>query len=184
MDDSALTHQLKQGNQLAFTILYDTYSEQVYRLAFKYLCNKELAEDAVQNLFMKVWIKRTSLDESRPLNHFLFTVLKNDLLTILRDPKNNIFVLDDCLEFLERIDGGNQDDEDMDKEQLDLVRHAIEQLSPQRRKIFTLKISGKYSNQEIANKLNLSVNTIKFQYSQSLKQIKEIVRKCAISLLM
>ena len=60
MDDSALTHQLKQGNQLAFTILYDTYSEQVYRLAFKYLCNKELAEDAVQNLFMKVWIKRTS----------------------------------------------------------------------------------------------------------------------------
>ena len=153
MDDSALTHQLKQGNQLAFTILYDTYSEQVYRLAFKYLCNKELAEDAVQNLFMKVWIKRTSLDESRPLNHFLFTVLKNDLLTILRDPK-------------------------------DLVRHAIEQLSPQRRKIFSLKISGKYSNQEIADKLNLSVNTIKFQYSQSLKQIKEIVRKCAISLLM
>ena len=152
MDDSALTHQLKQGNQLAFTILYDTYSEQVYRLAFKYLCNKELAEDAVQNLFMKVWIKRTSLDESRPLNHFLFTVLKND--------------------------------EDMDKEQLDLVRHAIEQLSPQRRKIFSLKISGKYSNQEIADKLNLSVNTIKFQYSQSLKQIKEIVRKCAISLLM
>ena len=103
MDDSALTHQLKQGNQLAFTILYDTYSEQVYRLAFKYLCNKELAEDAVQNLFMKVWIKRTSLDESRPLNHFLFTVLKNDLLTILRDPKNHIFVLDDCLELLERI---------------------------------------------------------------------------------
>ncbi len=144
MDDSALTHQLKQGNQLAFTILYDTYSEQVYRLAFKYLCNKELAEDAVQNLFMKVWIKRTSLGESRPLNHFLFTVLKNDLLTILRDPKNNIFfVLDDCLEFLERIDGGNQDDEDMDKEQLDLVRHAIEQLSPQRRKIFFFENFGK-----------------------------------------
>lgn len=71
---AALTHQLKQGNQLAFTILYDTYSEQVYRLAFKYLCNKELAEDAVQNLFMKVWIKRTSLDESRPLNHFLIAV--------------------------------------------------------------------------------------------------------------
>lgn len=118
------------------------------------------------------------------MNHFLFTVLKNDLLTILRDPKNHIFVLDDCLELLERIDGGNQDDEDMDKEQLDLVRHAIEQLSPQRRKIFSLKISGKYSNQEIADKLNLSVNTIKFQYSQSLKQIKEIVRKCAISLLM
>lgn len=183
MDDIALTIQLKQGNQLAFTILYNTYSEQAYRFAFKYLCNKELAEDAVQNLFMKIWSKRASLDETRPLNHFLFTVLKNDLLNILRDSKNNIFVLDDCLELLERIDDEHIDD-DIDREQLDLIRHAIDQLSPQRRKIFSLKITGKYSNQEIAEKLHLSVNTIKFQYSQSLKQIKEIVRQCAISLLL
>lgn len=184
MDDFALTIQLKQGNQLAFTILYNTYSEQAYRLAFKYLCNKELAEDAVQNLFMKVWTKRASLDENRPLNHFLFTILKNDLLNILRDSKNNIFVLDDCLELLERIDGDIHDNEDIDKEQLDLIRHAVNQLSPQRRKIFSLKITGKYSNQEIAEKLHLSVNTVKFQYSQSLKQIKEIIRQCAILLLM
>ncbi len=184
MDDFALTIQLKQGNQLAFTILYNTYSEQAYRLAFKYLCNKELAEDAVQNLFMKVWTKRASLDENRPLNHFLFTILKNDLLNILRDSKNNIFVLDDCLELLERIDGDNQDNDDIDKEQLELIRRAVDQLSPQRKKIFSLKVSGKYTNQEIADKLHLSVNTIKFQYSQSLKQIKEFIRQCAISLLM
>ena len=169
---------------MAFTILYNTYSEQAYRLAFKYLCNKELAEDAVQNLFMKVWTKRASLDENRPLNHFLFTILKNDLLNILRDSKNNIFVLDDCLELLERIDGDNQDNDDIDKEQLELIRRAVDQLSPQRKKIFSLKVSGKYTNQEIADKLHLSVNTIKFQYSQSLKQIKEFIRQCAISLLM
>lgn len=183
MDDHALTIQLKQSNHLAFTILYDKYSEQAYRLAFKYLCNKELAEDAVQNLFMKIWSKRESLDESRPLSHFLFTVLKNDILNILRDSRNNIFVLDDCLELLERIDDEQLDD-DIDREQLELIRGAIEKLSPQRRKIFSLKISGQYSNQEIADKLHLSVNTVKFQYSQALKQIKEFVRQCAISLLM
>ena len=94
MDDVALTIQLKQGNQLAFTILYNTYSDQAYRLAFKYLCNKELAEDAVQNLFMKIWTKRDCLDERRPLNHFLFRVFKNDIFNILRDSMNNILVLD------------------------------------------------------------------------------------------
>ena len=168
---------------MAFTILYNTYSDQAYRLAFKYLCNKELAEDAVQNLFMKVWTKRDCLDERRPLNHFLFTVLKNDILNILRDSRNNIFVLDDCLELLERIDDDQVDDE-IDREQLDMIHRAIDQLSPQRRKIFSLKISGQYSNQEIADKLHLSVNTVKFQYSQSLKQIKELIRQCAISLLL
>ncbi|WP_346694856.1 RNA polymerase sigma factor [Barnesiella viscericola] len=183
MDDVALTIQLKQGNQLAFTILYNTYSDQAYRLAFKYLCNKELAEDAVQNLFMKIWTKRDCLDERRPLNHFLFTVLKNDILNILRDSRNNIFVLDDCLELLERIDDDQVDDE-IDREQLDMIHRAIDQLSPQRRKIFSLKISGQYSNQEIADKLHLSINTVKFQYSQSLKQIKELIRQCAISLLL
>lgn len=168
---------------MAFTILYNTYSDQAYRLAFKYLCNKELAEDAVQNLFMKIWTKRDCLDERRPLNHFLFTVLKNDILNILRDSRNNIFVLDDCLELLERIDDDQVDDE-IDREQLDMIHRAIDQLSPQRRKIFSLKISGQYSNQEIADKLHLSINTVKFQYSQSLKQIKELIRQCAISLLL
>ena len=65
-----------------------------------------------------------------------------------------------------------------------MIRSAMDQLSPQRKKIFSMKMSGKYSNQEIADRLNLSVNTIKFQYSQSLKQIKEWVRECAIMLLL
>ena len=93
MDDILLVQQLKKGNQLAFTTLYKKYGAQAFALSFKYLCSKELAEDAVQNLFMKIWIKREELEEGRPINRFLFTVLKNDLLNILRDSKSNIFVL-------------------------------------------------------------------------------------------
>ena len=49
----ALVKALKEGNQLAFSIVYKTYAAQTFSLAFKYLLNKELAEDAVQNLFLK-----------------------------------------------------------------------------------------------------------------------------------
>ncbi len=185
MDDISLVHQLKQGNQLAFTNLYKMYSAQAFSLAFKYLCNKELAEDAVQNLFMKIWLKREELEEDRPLNRFLFTILKNDLLNILRDSKSNIFVLDDCLEFLNYLDGEpDSAQQEIDREQLDMIREAVGKLSPQRRKIFSMKVSGKYTNQEIADQLGLSLNTIKFQYSQALKQVKSFVRECAIMMLM
>ena len=129
-------------------------------------------------------MKREELDENKPINRFLFTVLKNDLLNILRDSKSNIFVLDDCLEILNYIDGEDTEAQDFDREQVEMIRSAMDQLSPQRKKIFSMKMSGKYSNQEIADRLNLSVNTIKFQYSQSLKQIKEWVRECAIMLLL
>lgn len=185
MDDNSLVQQLIKGNQLAFTTLYKQYGGQAFALSFKYLCNKELAEDAVQNLFMKIWLKREELDVDKPINRFLFTVLRNDLLNILRDSKSNIFVLDDCLELLNYLsDDSDTLQQDLDQEQLDMVRNAVEQLSPQRKKIFAMKVSGKYSNQEIADQLNLSINTIKFQYSQSIKQIKALIRKCAIMLLM
>ena len=63
MDDISIVLQLKKGNQLAFTTLYKKYGLQAFSLSFKYLCNKELAEDAVQNLFMKIWMKREELDD-------------------------------------------------------------------------------------------------------------------------
>ena len=63
-----------------------------------------------------------------------------------------------------------------------IIQQALEQLSPQRRKVFEMKVSGKYSNQEIADKLNLSINTIKFQYSQSLKQIRSTVGELSLLL--
>lgn len=170
INEEIIIRQMKEGNQLAFTLLFNEYSKQVYSLAFKYLYNRELAEDVVQNVFFKIWEKKKDIDESRPFNRYLFTILKNDLLNVLRDKDKEIFRISDNLNLLNTLANETEEPE-LDEEQLRLVRRAIEQLSPQKRKIVELKISGKYSNQEIADKLNLSINTIKFQYSQALKEL-------------
>ena len=178
----ALVKALKEGNQLAFSIVYKTYAAQTFSLAFKYLLNKELAEDAVQNLFLKLWLKKEEIDETKPINRYLFTMLKNDLLNTLRDSKKNIYLLEDCLSMVLELEDNSQN-ENLKQEQMNIIQQALEQLSPQRRKVFEMKVSGKYSNQEIADKLNLSINTIKFQYSQSLKQIRETVGELSLLLL-
>ncbi|WP_276880358.1 RNA polymerase sigma factor [Bacteroides heparinolyticus] len=178
----ALVKALKEGNQLAFSIVYKTYAAQIFSLAFKYLLNKELAEDAVQNLFLKLWLKKEEIDETKPINRYLFTILKNDLLNTLRDLKKNIYLLEDCLSMVLELEDNSQN-ENLKQEQMNIIQQALEQLSPQRRKVFEMKVSGKYSNQEIADKLNLSINTIKFQYSQSLKQIRSTVRELSLLLL-
>ncbi|WP_286144677.1 RNA polymerase sigma factor [Bacteroides caecimuris] len=178
----ALVKALKEGNQLAFSIVYKTYAAQTFSLAFKYLLNKELAEDAVQNLFLKLWLKKEEIDETKPINRYLFTMLKNDLLNTLRDSKKNIYLLEDCLSMVLELEDNSQN-ENLKQEQMNIIQQALEQLSPQRRKVFEMKVSGKYSNQEIADKLNLSINTIKFQYSQSLKQIRATVRELSLLLL-
>ena len=178
----ALVKALKEGNQLAFSIVYKTYAAQTFSLAFKYLLNKELAEDAVQNLFLKLWLKKEEIDETKPINRYLFTMLKNDLLNTLRDSKKNIYLLEDCLSMVLELEDNSQN-ENLKQEQMNIIQHALAQLSPQRRKVFEMKVSGKYSNQEIADKLNLSINTIKFQYSQSLKQIRATVGELSLLLL-
>ena len=178
----ALVKALKEGNQLAFSIVYKTYAAQTFSLAFKYLLNKELAEDAVQNLFLKLWLKKEEIDETKPINRYLFTMLKNDLLNTLRDSKKNIYLLEDCLSMVLELEDNSQN-ENFKQEQMNIIQQALEQLSPQRRKVFEMKVSGKYSNQEIADKLNLSINTIKFQYSQSLKQIRSTVGELSLLLL-
>lgn len=178
----ALVKALKEGNQLAFSIVYNTYAAQTFSLAFKYLLNKELAEDAVQNLFLKLWLKKEEIDETKPINRYLFTMLKNDLLNTLRDSKKNIYLLEDCLSMVLELEDNSQN-ENLKQEQMNIIQQALEQLSPQRRKVFEMKVSGKYSNQEIADKLNLSINTIKFQYSQSLKQIRATVGELSLLLL-
>ena len=178
----ALVKALKEGNQLAFSIVYKTYAAQTFSLAFKYLLNKELAEDAVQNLFLKLWLKKEEIDETKHINRYLFTMLKNDLLNTLRDSKKNIYLLEDCLSMVLELEDNSQN-ENLKQEQMNIIQQALEQLSPQRRKVFEMKVSGKYSNQEIADKLNLSINTIKFQYSQSLKQIRATVGELSLLLL-
>ena len=178
----ALVKALKGGNQLAFSIVYKTYAAQTFSLAFKYLLNKELAEDAVQNLFLKLWLKKEEIDETKPINRYLVTMLKNDLLNTLRDSKKNIYLLEDCLSMVLELEDNSQN-ENLKQEQMNIIQQALEQLSPQRRKVFEMKVSGKYSNQEIADKLNLSINTIKFQYSQSLKQIRATVGELSLLLL-
>ena len=178
----ALVKALKEGNQLAFSIVYKTYAAQTFSLAFKYLLNKELAEDAVQNLFLKLWLKKEEIGGTKPIYRYLFTMLKNDLLNTLRDSKKNIYLLEDCLSMVLELEDNSQN-ENLKQEQMNIIQQALEQLSPQRRKVFEMKVSGKYSNQEIADKLNLSINTIKFQYSQSLKQIRATVGELSLLLL-
>ncbi|EGJ72221.1 RNA polymerase, sigma-24 subunit, ECF subfamily [Bacteroides coprosuis DSM 18011] len=183
--EAILIRQLKKGSQLAFSSLYEKYSKEAYMLSLKYLCSKELAEDAVQNLFIKIWVKKKDIDENKPFNRYLFTILKNDLLNTLRDSQKNVTVLEDCLEMLLNLYASEEIEEvENNKErQLNMIKKAVAALSSQRQRIFLMKYSGKYTNQEIADILNLSINTIKYQYYQSLKQIRSYVTNIALLML-
>lgn len=174
--DKILAGEIRLGNQLAFAAIYDRYHKQLYALAFRYLKNREMAEDAVQEIFVNFWINRQQLDEKLNVKSLFFTSLKNHTLNVLRNNQNaivkNYEVLMDSLS-----EESTWDTMDETLEMTTIIEAAVEDFSPQRKLIFYLKNTEKLSNIEIGTKLQISVNTVKAQYSHILKEIRKYATK-------
>ncbi len=178
--DNELAGQIKLGNQIAFAVIYDRYHKQLYTLAYRYLKSQEMAKDAVQEIFVNLWTNRIKINENLNLKGFLFKTAKNNILNTIRNNQraieSNYEILMDSI--LPDID---QEQVDESPEMSTLIEKAVETLSPQRKIIFFLKTNEGLTNKEIGERLNISINTVKVQYFQILKEIREYVSKNMIS---
>src|SRR5690625_5096225 len=84
-DDSSIAREIRSGKEESFEILYNCYHRHLFPMAKKYVKEQSLAEDAVQDVYVKLWVKRESLDPSRSVKGYLFTMMKNHLLNVIRD---------------------------------------------------------------------------------------------------
>ncbi|MDR3219070.1 MAG: sigma-70 family RNA polymerase sigma factor [Dysgonamonadaceae bacterium] len=169
--EKSLLTGLKHGDRKVFAIVWEKYNGSLYGFAFHYLQNRAWAEDCVQWLFLKLWEKRTAINEDGHLRKYLFTSMKNHLLNELRDHAR------DYAEVNEAMTNDLADAPDAEpvyeEHVLKALRKAIAQLSPQRRRICEMKIDDELLNAEIARRLTLSENTVKFQYNQIIKELRK-----------
>lgn len=179
--DQQLYIELQNGSKKAFTTVFNRYSRLLYALAYRYFKSAEEAEDAVQHTFMRLWEQRESFDFQTGVRSLLFTILKNYVLNELRHRKI-------VFEKQEEMARQNEETEESflkEFENRDFSEHltaAIQKLPPQKRKICLLKIEGKLSNQEIADKMQLSVPTVKSHYTQALKMLRSEVETLIVFL--
>lgn len=170
MTDNELAREIRDGNQLAFTMAYDKYQRQLYAFACRYTRNGTLAEDIVQYTFLKLWETRSRLLPASGLAGYLFRIAKNLTLNTLRDyiPTQSEYkdTTAPASEFLPDLERHNL------MEQLD---KAIGQLSPQKIEVCRLKIHEGLSNAEIAEKLGISINTVKVLYHQAVTQLRKLM---------
>lgn len=91
-NDQHLIRKIKAGDELAYEQIYTNYHKSLYGMAVKWLKNRTLAKDAVQNVYLKLWNYRTKLDHDRAdsLKPLLTTFLRNEVLNIIRNRKKRI----------------------------------------------------------------------------------------------
>lgn len=170
LDDNQLFHLLKENDEYAFTSLYERYARYLYSLAYRYLKDEFLAENALQNVFMFLWNDRRTLVISSNVKNYLYTVMKNNVLNVI---VNQNMLVAKKYEISQRQP--QCDDSMLDSlyrnEMLDILQVELKKLSPLKQEIISLKQTG-LSNLEIAEELGLPINTVKTYYSQCVKDLK------------
>lgn len=178
-DDEKLFALIEKGDEKAFTQAYERYHKLLYVLAYRYLMSSDMAEDVVQHVFTRLWEFRSELRVGISLKNYLFTMTKNYVLNMIRNENTAItrnyemaqsapVYEDNLIENLEK------------KELMSSFYKAVDMLPAQKRDICLMKVKEELTNQEIAERMNLSINTIKTHYSEALKLLRIHLSKMLI----
>lgn len=178
-NDEALFALIEKGDERAFTQAYDRYHKLLYVLAYRYLMNANMAEDVVQHVFSRLWEFRTELRVGISLKNYLFTMTKNHVLNLIRNENSAITKNYEMAQSAPAYEDNLI--EDMEKKELmSNFYKAVDMLPVQKREICLMKVREELTNQEIAERMKLSVNTVKTHYSEALKLLRVHLRKMLI----
>jgi RNA polymerase sigma-70 factor (ECF subfamily) len=171
INDQNLFLQLKSGSKEAFRTLFDRYGLRIHRFALGYLKSDHDAEELVQEVFLKLWDKRESLDSSKNTKGFIFKIAVNAIYDFIR--RKNI---QKAFQEFAIQNPANSDEtwhEVVYNDMLAQMNQLISQMPEQRQKVFKLSREDGLSNDEISQKLGLSKRTIENQLYRATAFLKK-----------
>ena len=169
---------LKDGNRDAFVCIYNNYHNTLYRYALRFLKVPQLAEDVVQEVFIKVWELRFTIDPSLSFKSYLFTITRNSVFKLIKKITFDHRMRTEVAFYFGNkiIDPAVQ----LQWQQYSVILDAaIERLPPQRKRVFKLCRQEGKKYEEVARELNLTRNTVKEHMVLAVRSIKEYVMRHA-----
>lgn len=171
MEENVLILLLKQSNQEAFTTLYKKYWKQVYNFSRLYLTSQSVAEEVVQEVFIKVWESRDFMREGDNFKGLLFIITRNLIFNMHRKNLNEDFYK---MTVLSAMESSYDIEEEIDAKNLsEYIDLLIADLPPRRREIFNLSRKENKSYKEISQLLGVSEKTVENQIGEALKFLRK-----------
>lgn len=170
-NEKELLLRVSKGDETAFTLIFRQYQGKLYSVALDITHSSEIAEEIIQDVFLKIWIRREELIKVESFSGYLFIVMRNQALDWLvkQARRQKIFnqissekaiIQPSAEEFL------NQ------KEFNDLLQKGLDKLPRQQQEVFRLMRQEGLSRQETAQTLNIDANTVKTHMSRALKSLR------------
>jgi RNA polymerase sigma-70 factor (ECF subfamily) len=168
--------EFSQGNVKIFNEIYDSMFHSLCLFGYKMIPEEDVVSDVVQEVFISLWNKREQFTSPIKTRAYLYTSVRNNILTQIRD-KHTVSLEENPQE--EEIEFNNHI---AAEETYRLIHYAVANLPLQTSKVIDLTING-YGNPEIADALNISVNTVKTLKKSGYSKLREQLKNNVFALL-
>lgn len=188
LSDSKYWDEIKQGNVKSLAVVFNDYYVPLCIYASHIMHNNEVAQEIVADVFVKLWERKNDIDIIKTLKSYLYRCVFNASQDYLRsaqtlkhqqllqiNEQTQEIVAEDDRDFIDLLSY-----EEVEKD----VINAIKSLPPNCRRIFLLSRHNNLSYNEIAEKLNISVNTVKTQIGRALNILRKELKNYLVLLFM
>lgn len=177
-NEKELLELASQADQGAFTALFHMYKNKLYAYVLRLTESEMLAEDIVQDVFMKLWNDHILLSTIDNFGSYLFRMSKNQVINHFKRMAHETLIMAEL--FYQNPVGHNDTQEIVALKDIEKVLGAIlEKLPPQQKAVYHLSREEGRSHDEIANLLKISPNTVKNHIVQAMSTIRTQLRKHA-----
>lgn len=164
--DSKLIGQIKAGDSRALKIFFESFYPSVCVYTIKFIKQQDVAEDIVQEAFLKFWKSKGKFNNIKSAKAFIYTSAKNACINYLKQKKFR-----DNINKNELAENNISYELIVEEETYRILYEAIKSLPPRMQEIITISLHGNKNN-EIAEQLGISVNTVKTLKKNAYKELR------------
>jgi RNA polymerase sigma factor (sigma-70 family) len=177
-EDFLLWESLRKGNDLAFSSLYKKYVQPLFNYGMHIHPNRDVVKDCLQELFAKIWEKRTSLSTVEKVGFYLFRSFKNLLFNKIEASSKRSSLTPDSIDRLtpELPMENFWIDSEVVEERLGRLKKAVSLLTNRQREVVLLRFFQGLEIKEVAELMNLSVQGVHNLISLTIKSLREKIK--------
>ena len=169
-DNRILTENLRIGDEKAYMFLLDRFHRQLHAYALTLTHDSAMAQDIVQNVFLKTWKSRKKLNPNFSIRSFLYKSVYNEFINTYQKNKAMMLIHQKYVESTHEV-VENTDDSAISK-MIAIVNKEIQKLPPKCQKVFILSKKEGLTNNEISEHLDISVKTVEAQITKAFGILK------------
>ena len=174
LSENELLHKIAGGDEASFKFLFEKYSDKIFSMAMNITHSEYISEEITQDVFCILWQNRRDLKEISYINSYMRTIAANVACNYMRRLTKEKLILrsiyNDSQQTNESVENTI-----INKEIHEIMEKAVQNLPPQQRKVYILSRYEGLKQEEIAEKMKISVYTVKEYMKYAVISIRKFV---------